>query len=639
MENSTFNFFKRALYFVTACIVTISCQRDLSDDATLANFSKTGEVFTDNFVNMGSDFYLPFAGSKFDAFSLDTQEGYQSNASIRINVPNANNPTGNYAGAILRVDGAGRDLSGFDAVTFWAKASQGVRVDAFGFGQDFLENKFQVTINDISIETGWAKYIIPIPDPAKLLEERGVFWYAMGTQTTGGLGYTVWLDEIKFEKLGTVAQPRPVILNSQNAVQQAFTGSSIPLSGLTQTFNLASSGDVTVIAAPSYFDFTSSNPAVAMVSESGVVSVIGSGTAVITGSIAGTTATGSLALTSAGTLPAAPIPTEPQSLVKCIFSDTYILETTSNFSPGFGGSTTQTTVASANNDDVLIYANNNFTGIIFDNTVDASTLTFMHVDVYVQQPGAQVRIDVRDIGADGVISSDGNGFPTGDDREIRFNTPTLTSGVWTSFEIPLTGNILNQKNNLGAIILVGGPNFILDNIYFYGAPAAPTAPTTAAPNPTRLAANVMSLFSNAYADVPVDTWRTPWSAATLQDITIAGNATKLYTNLDFVGIETVVNPVNATAMTHIHADVWSPDFTSFSIKLVDFGSNGIFGGGDDTEHQVNFTAPARGSWIGYDIPLSNFSGLLNRANIAQYILVAQPTGSPKVYLDNMYFYN
>jgi len=639
MENRTHNIFKISLLLIIAFSITIACERDLSDDATLATFSKTGEVFTDNFVNMGSDFYLPFAGSKLDAFSLDTEVGYLSNASIRINVPNADNPTGNFAGAILRIDGAGRNLSGFDALTFWARASQGVRVDAFGFGQDFLDNKFQVTTNNVGIETGWAKYTIPIPDPSKLVEERGAFWYAMGTQATGGLGYTVWLDEIKFEKLGTVAQPRPVILNSENAVQQTFTGSSIPLSGLTQTFNLASSGDVTVLAAPSYFDFTSSNPAVATVSDLGVVSVIGSGTAVIAGSIAGTPAAGSLAVTSTGALPGAPTPTQPQSLVKSIFSDTYTVETTSNFSPGFGGSTTQTTVASANNDAVLLYANNNFTGIIFDNTVDASALTFMHVDVYVQQPGVQVRIDVRDIGADGIISSDGNGFPTGDDREIRFNTPTLTSGVWTSFEIPLTGNILNQKNNLGAIILVGGPNFILDNIYFYGAPPAPTVPAAAAPAPTRPAANVISLFSDVYTNLPVDTWRTPWSAATLQDITIAGNATKLYTNLDFVGIETVTSQVNAVTMTHLHIDVWSPDFTSFSIKLVDFGANGIFGGGDDTEHQVDFTTPARGSWIGYDIPLSSFTGLLNRANIAQYILVAQPTGSARVYLDNMYFYN
>lgn len=639
METRKFEIFKISLLFLSLFAITLSCERDVSDDAVLASFSKQGEVFTDNFVDMGSDFYLPFADSKLDAFSVDTEEGFESDASIRINVPNASNPTGNYAGAILRVDGAGRDLSGFDAVTFYAKASQGVSVDAFGFGQDFLENKYLATVNNVSIETGWTKYIIPIPDPAKLTQERGVFWYAMGTQATGGLGYTVWLDEIRFEKLGTIAQPRPVILNNQNLVQQSFTGSTIPLSGLTQTYNLATGSDVTVIAAPSYFDFISSDPGVATVSPLGVISIVGSGTSVITGSINGVDASGSLTVSSTGSLPVAPVPTRPQSLVKSIFSDAYIDETTSNFSPGFGGSTTQTSVTSSSNDEVLIYTNNNFTGIIFDNTVDATALSFMHVDVYVQQPGAQIRMDVRDIGADGVISSDNNGFPTGDDREIRFNTSALAPGVWTSFDIPLTGNIATQKNNLGAIILVGGPNFILDNIYFYGAPVAPTAPTVAAPNPTRPAANVISLFSNAYTNVTVDTFRTPWSSATLQDVTVAGNDTKLYTNLDFVGIETVASQVNASAMTHLHIDIWSPDFTSFSVKLVDFGPNGVFAGGDDSEHQIDFTAPVRGSWISYDIPLSNFTGLTARSNLAQYILVAQPSGSARVYMDNMYFYN
>ncbi|MEN9345745.1 MAG: hypothetical protein RLZZ60_1214, partial [Bacteroidota bacterium] len=39
-------------------------------------------------------------------------------------------------------------------------------------------------------------------------------------------------------------------------------------------------------------------------------------------------------------------------------------------------------------------------------------------------------------------------------------------------------------------------------------------PSSAAPTPTSLAANVISLFSNAYTNVNVDTWRTSWSSAT-----------------------------------------------------------------------------------------------------------------------------
>jgi hypothetical protein len=72
---------------------------------------------------------------------------------------------------------------------------------------------------------------------------------------------------------------------------------------------------------------------------------------------------------------------------------------------------------------------------------------------------------------------------------------------------------------------------------------------------------------------------------------------------------------------------------------VDFGANGAFGGGDDVEHQVNFTMPAQSQWVTLDIPLSAFTGLTTRRNIAQLILVGQPTGANTVYVDNVYFYN
>jgi hypothetical protein len=60
-----------------------------------------------------------------------------------------------------------------------------------------------------------------------------------------------------------------------------------------------------------------------------------------------------------------------------------------------------------------------------------------------------------------------NGLPTGDDVDYRYTASGLTAGVWTPVEIPLAGNLASQRDNLGAIILANGPNFILDNIYFY----------------------------------------------------------------------------------------------------------------------------------------------------------------------------
>jgi hypothetical protein len=100
--------------------------------------------------------------------------------------------------------------------------------------------------------------------------------------------------------------------------------------------------------------------------------------------------------------------------------------------------------------------------------LDASTLGFLHIDAYVENASTSIGIQIRDIGADKTINTDVNtGNPLGDDRDLRTNLSGFQAGVWKSFDIPLTGSIQNQKNNLGAIILTGGPSFILDNIYFY----------------------------------------------------------------------------------------------------------------------------------------------------------------------------
>ncbi|MBK9583581.1 MAG: hypothetical protein IPO48_17290 [Saprospiraceae bacterium] len=162
--------------------------------------------------------------------------------------------------------------------------------------------------------------------------------------------------------------------------------------------------------------------------------------------------------------------------------------------------------------------------------------------------------------------------------------------------------------------------------------------TVAAPIPTCAPANVISMFSNTYPNVPVNTWRTPWSAATLTDIQIAGNDTKLYTNLDFVGIETVgPNLMNLTNMTYMHIDVWTPNMTTIRVKLVDFGPNRNFAGGDDSEHEVVLNCSVQCGWNSFHIPLSGFANLRSRAQIAQLILSGLPTGQGTLYVDNVYF--
>ena len=454
---------------IALLVASTGCERELSDKARLPSFDNTAEVFTDDFIGLGANFYFPFADAKPDVFSVDITEGFESNSSIRIDVPNATDPGGSYAGAIFRAEGAGRDLTQYDALTFYVKASQGVTLGDAGFGIDYLGDKFKASISNINVGTNWSKVTVPIPDASKLLQERGLFWFSAGSQGTGGSGYTLWFDEIKFEKTGIVGVPNASIFDGQTATSQAFVGSTVPVTNLKAVFNLTNGLDVEVITAPSYFEFRSSDTAVATVDELGIVSIKASGNAEITAFLASTLAQGSLQLGSSGGLPAAPTPTQPQANVRSLFSDAYTSAAIINFDPRFGGSTTTTTELITGNGKVLDYKTNNYTGIMFDdNPIDGSDMQFLHIDVYVQDPGVSIGIQIRDIGGNKTLETDVNtGNPIGDDKDLRQTLSGLTVGSWKSFDIPLNGAIANQKDNLGALIITGGPNFIFDNIYFY----------------------------------------------------------------------------------------------------------------------------------------------------------------------------
>ena len=78
MKNIKFMYSRITLLTGLLFVITMSCERDISDEAEFATLSKTGEIFTDSPIGLGSDFYFPYLGSKATAWSVDENEGYES---------------------------------------------------------------------------------------------------------------------------------------------------------------------------------------------------------------------------------------------------------------------------------------------------------------------------------------------------------------------------------------------------------------------------------------------------------------------------------------------------------------------------------------------------------------------------------
>ena len=460
------------------CIAaTISCERGFSDEIAVATYPSTPEVFTDFPVGLTDAFFVSFDpadGANVNGFGTDDNDAYRGNSSIRIEVPAPNDPDGGFIGGIFLDRGNGRDLTSYDALTFWAKGSTTADVGFLGFGTDFDGDTYAVSLSDVTLSTDWKQYVIPIPDASKLVQEKGMFAFSAGTQSTNGLGYSIWIDEIRFEKLGTIAQPRPYIFGGVNDTIVSFNTAKITPTDLGITFNLGNGLDLDVDAAKGYFDFESSDSAVVNISDSGTITVVGKGTAKITASQNGIKANGSLTIVnSLGDFELAPMPTQSASIVISVFSDAYE-NVPIDFYNGYWEPWQTTTSADfdINGDHILNYENFNFVGQQFANpTVDASSMTHFHFDIYVPgelPAGARIKVTIKDFGPNG---EDNQG--RGDDtiQVFALSSGDFTANAWKSFNIPLS---LSPRTKVGQFIFEnydGGKNliknFYMDNVYFY----------------------------------------------------------------------------------------------------------------------------------------------------------------------------
>ena len=242
---------------------------------------------------------------------------------------------------------------------------------------------------------------------------------------------------------------------------------------------------------------------------------------------------------------------------------------------------------------------------------------------------------------------------------LKFATPSGASSgeilvsntvvnQWEELTFNFT-NVLSNPTSTGIDQIIIFPDFgqrsdnnicYIDNIKFSNQDGSQSAaPMVAAPTPTYPAAAVISLFSNPYTNVSVDTWQAPWSSAQVTDLQIQGNDTKRYSALNFVGIEVLGgNQLDLTNMTHFRMDYWTANMNPFKVKLVDFGNNGQYAGGDDSESELSFQ-PVAQAWNTLEIPLTQFTGLNSLSHFSQLILSGEPAGTGVVFVDNVLFFD
>lgn len=340
----------------------------------------------------------------------------------------------------------------------------------------------------------------------------------------------------------------------------------------------------------------------------------------------------------------APIPTaaptapdEASSEVVALLSDTFSVDTTSNWRTDSSVNSTVTDLSLSGN-AVKQYSNVTQFTIEPAAALDASDAYTFQFSVYRTDPYADLKVKLVDFGTDGIVGGSDNS-----EHEIVFsqtNGNAIASGHWVPIEIKMTDMTgLSNQSVIGQIVVSShqtgtttGSNetIYLDDVFFSPPPAPTTGPSD---TPDEASRYVKSLFSDSYSPDVNSTWAGGLGAA--EDLVLSGNTIKKVDG----GLLTVTpeRSLDLSVMQALQFDVWRTDETA-ELKLTLTHT-------DDTAHTVvlneanGYPAPVVGQWTHLDLQLNDFSGLSSASAIDQIVLSShggsQDSGET-LYIDNLY---
>ncbi|MBD3336962.1 MAG: hypothetical protein GF355_15725 [Candidatus Eisenbacteria bacterium] len=431
-------------------------ERDLSTLAPAPG--NTDPVVFDDAFGDGVD-YQAFADSRFDAVTLDSDQARVGTTSLRVTIPEPGSTDGTFAGGAFTSSDY-RDLTGYDALVFYAKSSIPSDLNVAGLGNDNTGTSlYEASREDIPLTEEWSLVIVPIPDPSRLSLERGLFFFAEAHENN--MGFTVWFDEIRFARVETITSPRPAMAPQDI---ETFLGATITPEDTRVTFSV-NGEDVLVKHSARYFDYFSSNEDVARI-DSGVITAAGGGTATVTAKLDTVEVTGAIDLNvlAPPDVPA-PAPTYPTEDVIALFSDAYENVPVDTWRAEWSASGPVEDYA-IEGDNTKVYTGLSFAGIEFaDHLIDATDRTHIRLDVWAPV-GTVFKVKLVDFGPDGEYDE-----PV-DESELTFtaeSTPRFVAGQWSILDIPLSDFTLMSRANLAQIIISSpdAKTVFLDNVLFH----------------------------------------------------------------------------------------------------------------------------------------------------------------------------